>query len=69
MVGEDSDTRRPEVLMKQIEEILQKNAAKMQLPYELNVSVGYVTVKADEELKLTEYLKKADEAMYKMKHK
>lgn len=69
MVGEDSDTRRPEVLMKQIEENLQKNAVKMQLPYELNMSVGYVTVKADEELKLTEYLKKADEAMYKMKHK
>mgnify|MGYP003293736279 CR=1 FL=1 len=69
MVGEDIDTRNPEVLMKQIEENLQKNAAKMQLPYELNVSVGYVTVKADEELKLTEYLKKADEAMYEMKHK
>ena len=53
--------------MKQLNEELEQTAVEMKLPYSLKAGIGYVLVDATQELKLTEYLKKADEAMYEMK--
>lgn len=67
MVGEYKEENQPERLMKQLNEELEQTAVEMKLPYSLKAGIGYVLVDATQELKLTEYLKKADEAMYEMK--
>jgi len=42
---------------------------KMQLPYPLNIGIGYVIIPSTEELNLSERLKEADDSMYIMKKK
>lgn len=64
MVGEFSEERHPYTLTKEINSSLKATVTKMQLPYELKIGIGYVIVEANESLNLSEYLKRADEAMY-----
>ena len=64
MVGEYSEQQHPYHLTKAIHQLLKTTAEKMQLPYPLLIGIGYVIIDANEELNLSECLKKADEAMY-----
>ncbi len=67
MVGEYSSERHPRKMIQDINDLLQMTVAKMQLPYSLKTGIGYVIIDANETLNLSEYLKKADDAMYLMK--
>lgn len=69
MVGEWIDESKTRELMNEINSQLEKKAMDMQLPYALRAGVGYVMVSPEEKLDLSEYLKRADEAMYLMKKK
>lgn len=69
MVGECTDEQHPVRLLRDISDHLEKTAQQMKLPYPLKAGVGFVLVEPDEELDLSECLKKADEAMYLMKKK
>jgi len=64
MVGEFSEDSHPFNLTKKINHTLKATTERLQLPFPLKIGVGYVIIDADEELNLSEYLKKADEAMY-----
>ncbi len=69
MVGKYSEDQPPEQLSLQITKHLEETSKQMQLPFSLTASVGYVIVEPSENLDLSDYLKKADEAMYAMKQK
>ncbi len=69
MVGEYSRENTPENLLQSIGLHLEQSCLQMNLPYPLKVGVGYVLVEPDEQLDLSEYLKRADEAMYLSKLK
>lgn len=69
MVGECEAGREPEVLLKEIDETLEKTREQMQLPYPLKAGLGYVVISPEEKLNLSDCLKRADEAMYAMKKK
>ena len=69
MVGECAGDNRPEQLALDISRQLDLMAKKMHLPYHLKAGVGYVLVDANENLDLSECLKRADDAMYLMKKK
>ena len=69
MVGEYSEDNHPDRLSHKIDTILSTTANYMQLPYSLKVGIGYVIIDANEDLNLSECLKKADDAMYLMKNK
>lgn len=64
MVGEYSEERHPFHITKEINQLLNATTTKMQLPYSLKIGIGYVIIDANEELNLSECLKKADDAMY-----
>ncbi len=67
MVGESRREEHPEELLQEINERLEETVAEMQLPYQLRVGFGYVEIDANEKLDLSEYFKRADEAMYRKK--
>lgn len=69
MVGECTDEEQIKKMLREISEHLENNAVQMHLPYRLKAGVGYVLVEPDEQLDLSECLKKADDAMYLMKKK
>jgi len=69
MVGEYSEKRHPSQLSQDINDYLKETVQKMQLPYPLNIGIGYVIIPSTEELNLSERLKEADDSMYIMKKK
>lgn len=69
MVGEYSDMASPQELLQNIGSHLENTCTDMNLPYPLKIGVGYVLIEPDEQLDLSEYLKRADEAMYLSKLK
>lgn len=69
MVGEYSCEKTPETLLENIGLHLEQLCKPMNLPYHLKVSVGYVLIEPDEQLDLSAYLKRADDAMYLSKLK
>ncbi len=69
MVGEYSEKRHPSQLSQDINDYLKETVQKMQLPYPLNIGIGYVIIPSTEELNLSKRLKEADDSMYIMKKK
>lgn len=69
MVGECRDKEEAEKLKNQLYVNLEKIKQERDLCFPLTASFGAVVMDPDENYSLEEYLRKADEAMYKMKQK
>lgn len=67
MVGKYSEQCPPEQLSQLITNHLDETTKQMQLPFPLTASIGYVIIEPSENLDLSDYLRRADEAMYSMK--
>lgn len=66
-VGECTGEEQMVALRETLLERLREESVKMQLPYTLKMGVGFALISPDEELNLSDCLKKADEAMYIIK--
>lgn len=67
MVGECVNEEEVELQLRKIEMCLENTKSRMQLPYNLKVSLGYVLVRPEESLNMSECLTRAEDAMYVMK--
>lgn len=67
MVGECSGNVEPQQLLDEIHSELERASEEMQLPYLLQVGLGYVLISPEESLNLSDCLRRADEAMYRKK--
>ena len=64
MVGKCNDDKTPQQLLDEIHGGLKRASEEMELPYILQVGLGYVLISPEESLNLSDCLRRADEAMY-----
>jgi diguanylate cyclase (GGDEF)-like protein len=67
IIGESGSSKDMEAVKEAILANVRKNSEDLLLPYKLSVSVGYVLIDPENNLKNEEYFRMADEAMYEMK--
>lgn len=65
--GACADTSQPARIAAEIESLLKAKTEELRLPYTLKAGVGFVLIGPEEEMQLTECLKRADEEMYRLK--
>lgn len=67
IIGESGDSGEMETIKESVLENVRQKSDELLLPYKLSVSVGYVLISPENNLKNEEYFRMADEAMYEMK--